>query len=137
MDSGALLNFFHTKSSFITYESIPTESVHAASSTSKLILRGTIQLPIDGGTIIEAYYTPEFSANILSVRLLLETFKIDFKEDNEGKARCIIKNKNNLKVIQHLPEEDVLFPLKINKITKALSAQKKHRNLIEECHCFV
>ncbi len=101
VDSGATHHFFHNRSNFFNYEHISIESVNAASSTSKLIGKGTVQLPIDGGVIVEAYYAPEFSANILSVRLLLKIFKMESDENESGKAYCIIKDKNTSKPVLH------------------------------------
>ena len=65
VDLGAAHHFFHSRSSFITYQRIEPESVKAASSTSKLVGKVTIILPFNNGTTIEAYRAPEFSANII------------------------------------------------------------------------
>ncbi len=88
LTSGATHHFFHSKSSFITYERIDTESVKAASSLSKLVGKGTVKLPIDGGIIIEAYHAPDFSANIISVRRLLGSYAIHFNKDATENAYC-------------------------------------------------
>ena len=61
-ESSATHHLFHSKSSFINYEKIEPESVKLASSTSKLVDKGTIKLPFDNVIIIEAYHAPEFSA---------------------------------------------------------------------------
>ena len=115
VDSGATHHFFHSKTSFQTYEKIRPESVKAASSTSKLVGKGTIKFPINGGILFEAYHVPYFSSNILSVRLLLKSCDIDFSENSIGQAFCTLKDKQTSATILCIPEEDCLFPLKIEK----------------------
>ncbi len=130
IDSGATHHFFHNRSNLFNYEHIPIESVNAAFSISNLIGKGTVQLPIDRGAIVEA-----FSANVLSVRLLLKTFKIDCDENENGKAYSIIKGKNKSKPVLHIPEQELLFPLKIETKNNALSAKKSNKySTVEEWH---
>ena len=72
IDSGAVLHFFRNRSDSLTYEYVPIGSVNDSFSISKLIGKGTVQLPIDGSAIVKAYHTLKFSANISSVRILLK-----------------------------------------------------------------
>jgi len=53
IDSGATHHFFHDKSSFLTYKKKISEPVKAASSTSRLIGKTFVKLPIDEGLIVE------------------------------------------------------------------------------------
>lgn len=84
VDSGVTHHFFRTNSSFLFYERINPESVKVASSTSKLIGKCTVRLPIDEGLIFEVYHSPNFPANMISVRLLRKMFKIEFPEDKHN-----------------------------------------------------
>ena len=113
IDSGATHHFFDRKSSFITFERIEPESVKAASSTSKLVRKGTIKLPFDNGTIIEAYPAPEFSSNIISVQFLLKTYKVEFSENEQGTAFFFVYQKEPHVLIAKIQEVDLLFPLKL------------------------
>ena len=94
IDSGATHHFFHSRSSLITNDRIEPESVKSASSTSRLVEKGTIKLPFYNGAITEAYHAPEFSENIISVRFLLKTHKVEFSENEQGTAFCYINQKN-------------------------------------------
>ena len=118
IDSGATHQFFHRKSSFITYERIEPESVKAASSTSKLVGKGTTKLPFDNGTIIEAYHAPGFSSNIKSARFLLKTYKVEFSENEQGTAFCYMYHKESNVLIAKIQEKDLLLPLKLKKLRK-------------------
>lgn len=99
IDSSATHKFFHKLSSFITYERVNEEPVKAESSTYRIFGKRMFKLPIDGGITIEAYHAPEFSANIISVRLLLSTYAVEFAETCEAKAFCCIKRRTDLSLV--------------------------------------
>jgi len=131
IDSGATHHFFHDKSSFLTYDKMKYEPVKAASGTSKLVGKGFVKLPIDQGLIVEAYYASNFSANIISVRLLLKVYKIEFSEDANGLAFCTIIRKSSMNEVARIVEEDLLFPVKLNKNQKTFAARIHKSNLLK------
>lgn len=58
VDPGATHNFFNTKVVFIAYTQIAPEVVESASSTSSIIGKGTVEIPIDGCVVVQAYHAP-------------------------------------------------------------------------------
>ena len=54
IDSGATHHFFHRRDSFVLYSPIEEEPVKAAASVSKIVGKGMVKLPINGGILVEA-----------------------------------------------------------------------------------
>lgn len=118
--------FFHELSSFILYETIDKEEVQSESGTYIVSGRGKVKLPIDGDIIVEAYYTPHFSAKIISVGRLNETYKILFTcgpPYQEEHSTCIISGRQNKEVVLTFEIEDGLYSLKPN--------EREHKNFAQ------
>lgn len=64
------------------YKITKDEEVQSASGTSTIVGQGILRLPIDGGTLVEAYHSPNVSKNIVSVAQLSYTFNVLFKKDH-------------------------------------------------------
>lgn len=93
IDSGGTRHFFHDRSSFINFQSIDEEIVKSASATSKIVGNGELIFTIVGVVMVEAYHTPHFSTNIISVGLLTKRFKVRFtchKLAKDNKSNCLI-----------------------------------------------
>lgn len=76
IDSGATHHFFHSRGSFISYETIPDETVRAAYGETRIVGKGTVCVPIADGYIQESYHAPAFSSNILASDILSEDFEV-------------------------------------------------------------
>ena len=81
IDSVATHHFFHSTLSFITYQSLPEERVNSASGVSVIVGKGQVCLPIDGGVYVEAFHTPNFAQNVISVGLLMNDFNVSNTKD--------------------------------------------------------
>lgn len=102
IDSGGTHHFYHSKSSFITYDTVTEQKVLSASGTSDVIGKGTVKLPFDNNVTVEAYHTPEFSTNILSVGLLTSRYNVLFTQNTpaaDDKSACIISKRSNNAVV--------------------------------------
>lgn len=111
IESERAYNFFHSKFSFNAYERIELEWVKASSYTSKLVGKRAIQLPFENCATSEACNALEFSAIIISVRLLLQTRKIDFSE-NKTKIAFFLYTIERIKyLIAKILKENLLFLL--------------------------
>lgn len=78
VDSGATHNFFHRRSSFLSYENIDQETVEAANGTSLLLGKGIVWISVNGGMHVEAFHAPHFRSNIVAVGVLSEDFDVLF-----------------------------------------------------------
>ena len=88
-------------------------------------------MPINGGLIVDAYHTPEFSSNIVSVRILAKTFEIVFSEHIRSYPACILMRPKTFEIIQDFPLIDDLYPIKLNK-TKVKILQTRKLNYSPE-----
>ena len=83
----------------------------------KIGCKGTVKLPFDKGSIIKACNSPEFSANIISVRFLLKTSKVEFSENEKGIAfYCVHQKESNILFAKI--QKNLIVPLEIEEITK-------------------
>lgn len=136
IDSDGTYHFFYSKCSFETYEKIPTETFRSAVGQSPIIGRGKFRLPIDGGITVEAFHTPLFSSNILSVGKLSYMYNITFSTEinnSETKSFCIFKRKVSTSVVVKQEMEDGLYAIKLPGIRKG---KRNLRNIeAEEVAC--
>ena len=110
IDSGASHHFFFSKKAFVTYAKIQQEVVKSAYGNSMTVGKGTVSLPIsEHGIIVEAYHTPKFSANILSVSLLTEKFDIFFTTSSTQMSTCQILSKKDGKILKSISIQDGLY----------------------------
>lgn len=131
IDSGATHNFLHSRNSFIEFEKIEPIDVRSASGVTKIVGKGTFLIPIDGGRTIDAFYVPQFTANILSVSKLTGLFNLLFTEEEdsvmsdvqydkvvatENSSRCIISLRSGT-VVKEVIYRDGLYALKQEKRT--------------------
>lgn len=54
VDTGETRNLFHSKSVFMTNIPIKQEVAESARTTSSLVGKGTVEIKIDGGIVLEA-----------------------------------------------------------------------------------
>ena len=68
--------------------------------------------------------------------MLIKSYDIDFAENANGQASCTLKDKQTSAVILCIPEDDCLFPLKIEKQKSAALTERKEFSLsaVEEWH---
>ena len=103
IDSGGSHHFFHNKRSFIEYQSVKNKDVQAAAEMSTIVGKGKVFIPLGGGYLVEAYHTPYFQANILSVGLLTRRFNTLFTMDPPARnfiSTCIITQRNTNKIVE-------------------------------------
>ena len=108
IDSGGTHNFFHSLSSFSNYERIETEMVQAAFNKTKIIGKGLVWIPLNGGMQMIAYHTPQFQSNILSVSELSDHFDVLFSSKFKPMKDCFIFKQGTQDVIFETPCQDGL-----------------------------
>lgn len=116
IDSGGTHHFFYSKSSFETYEEIPSKKVKSAAGQSSIVGRGTVRLPIDDGITVEAFHAPLFSWNILSVGKLSYMYDITLSTEinnSEKTSFCIFKRKGSASVILKQAIEGGFYIIKL------------------------
>lgn len=116
IDSGGSHHFFYARSSFKTYKEVPTEKVRGAAGFSTIVGKGEVVIPIDGGLTVEAFHTPFFSSNILSVGELSFIYDIFFKSEALDERRtsfCVFKKQESGEVVFRKEIEDGLYSLKM------------------------
>ena len=136
IDSGATHHFFYARSSFISYETIEPDTVESTSGTSPLIGKGVVYLPIHGGVYMEAYHSPQFASNILSVGQIGTLFDVLFSSSNSATVTCYISTKGTGEKIWRTKMDDGLF--KMHLVKPAASKLKSHQNslhLEEDLSC--
>ena len=112
IDSGGTHNFFHSRSSFSNYVLLHTETVRAAFSRTRIIGKGQVYVPLNGGMKLTAYHTPQFTNNILSVSELSNHFDVLFSSSFPNYKGCFIFNKSTRNVIFETPCENGLYVLR-------------------------
>ena len=141
VDSGGTNHFFHSKKFFYDYEGMNEANGQYATETSIIVGEGKAFLPILGGYHVEAFHTPHFTENILSVSLLSEMFDLLFSSegDNHDHVKCYCKRKGRNQTFYKVDEKDWLFRLNVS------SAEPDNVAGIEEestkdgfdCHAYV
>ena len=128
IDSGGTHNFFHSRSerdddesSFSNYVSLHTETVRAAFSRTRIIGKGQVYVPLNGGMELTAYHTPQFTNNILSVSGLSDHFDVLFSSSVRNYKGCFIFNKSTRNVIFETPCENGM-----NVLRHETSSHPKH-----------
>lgn len=92
IDSGATHHFFHSKKSFESYQEITTEKVKGSSGISSIMGKGNVSLLIDGSLVMEAFNTPFFSSNIISVGKISQLYDITFKTEGSRRKEKSLNN---------------------------------------------
>lgn len=118
IDSGGTHHFLFARSSFSSYEKIDKQSVKSASGLSIVVGKGLVKLPFDNGPLVEAYHTPQFATNILSVGILSSRYNVLFTCDppaKDGVSTCILTRRVDGNVALTVPIEDGLFSIKMDE----------------------
>ena len=121
IDSDATHYFFHSRSSFITYEQMRNKPVKGATGTSDIVGRRTTKLPISAGMVFEAFHAPEFSSSVLSVRLLVSNYEIMFSESIHNFSACFFMNKGTFNIIAKYEIKDYSYQVCIPGLTSLLN----------------
>ena len=134
IDSGATHHFFHHRSIFENYETLSEEPVRGAAGITKIVGKGMVHIPIGKGFYVEAYHAPEFSSNILSVRLLQKDFEVLFSESLKGYPACYLMEKGSHKIRAEFPLKRGLYPVSMNCYKYQALAINIKENPIDEWH---
>ena len=70
---------------------------------STIVGKGKVFTPLTGGYLFEAYHAPYFQANILSVGLLTQSFKMIFIMDPQARnsiITCVLTQRNTNKIVE-------------------------------------
>ena len=120
IDSGATHNFFHSRSSFITYTRMFDVPVEGATGSAKVVGKGTVWVPIGRGMKITAYHVPAFSQNILSGGSLSVDFEVVFSTSIRPENCDFIMMKGFNDIIGEYPMKNGLFlvPIATKKCLK-------------------
>ena len=90
IESGGTHNFFYSNSSFVEFEALENETVQAASSSTDLIRKGHVWVPLKGGIQIVACHAPRFNNNILAVSELSTHVDVLFSDVCRPFKRCFM-----------------------------------------------
>jgi len=95
--------------------------VQGASGTSPIVGKGTLLLPLDGGTYFQALHAPHFSQNILSVGLLSRSFDLVFSSAGSPDVTscCTLRHKGELKTLFETEIRDVLYSLTVQSARRS------------------
>ena len=116
VDSGGTHHFFHSKTFFRKYEVMYKTNVQSATETSIIAGKGQVFLPIYGGVYVEAYHTPHFAENVLSVSFLSRMFDLLFSSYGSihDHVTYYFKQKGTTRISDTIQEEDSLFGLNVS-----------------------
>ncbi len=81
-------HFFYRRPSFLTYSTLEITSVQVASGSTVIVGQGHVHLPIGSGIKVEAYHTPKFSCNVITVGLLSNNFETVFSKSLRNYRAC-------------------------------------------------
>lgn len=131
IDSGGTHHFFHSRQFFNSYESMNKEDVLSASGTSIIIGKGDVWIPLPVGMFVEAYHTPHFPANILSVEMISKQFNTLFTSDppaKDGICTCFIVQKRSNNIVYSAEIDDGLFKMKLQDGLVYANYERFHGN---------
>lgn len=118
VDYGASHHFFHSRKSFRSYQEVSASDMESATVTASIFCFASVEIPLHGKTIIEAYHAPKFSTNILTVERLNYKFVISFSIDTAnmtGKISYVFTLRNTKQDVLSLPDPDGLYLLAVKK----------------------
>ncbi len=132
VDSGANCHFLYRLSSFSTHKAIKVENTKGVNATSKIIVKGTVTVPIGNGINVEVDHATKFSSNVIPVGLLQKNFEIVFSESIHRYPVCFFVKKETMNIIYEVKLNDGLCPLiwsTLNPNSCQANATKKNKSI--------
>lgn len=100
------------------YEKIKDEVVNYAYGVSTIIGKGTDRLLFDDGITVQAYHSPKFSTNIISVGKICEKLNILFTSDrpaHNGVRTCFIYKRETKKIVYEAKIKNKLYHIEMQR----------------------
>ena len=109
--------------------------MESAIKPETIVDKGQVHLPVLGGIYVEAYHTPDFAENILSVGKLSKRFDLFLGSDHNGRSYCSIRKKESAEVVLHVQEDHGLFRIDMSKSIKTRSGHKSTTTHKDDSDC--
>lgn len=116
IDSEGTHHFFHSRYMFCSCQTMSKKDVLSASGMSIIVEKGDVFIPLHGGMFLEAFQTPHFSANNISVGQLSKHFNTLFTTDPPAKndvSTCFIMLKGSDTTVYSSEIQDGLYKLNL------------------------